>query len=408
MATAIKAPPWSTVEFYKNKKEGSSYFNEGTVGSWVYNPNEKEKELYSLRSRIEEYEKGDKGAAMWEYYKKVINPYELIYTQPKFKDLPLSVCLLNPLSRSYFKMIEILNVSGFFEANGRERLKSAHVCEGPGGFIEGFYDECEKRRLMPLSANAITLKPQQANVPGWKRATTFLQKYKSVQIHYGADNTGNILNYENQNSFIASCPKVLLFTGDGGFDFSTDYSTQEEAIYPLLISSVRIGFECMRSGAYFILKFFDLYSEPTIDLIYYLSLHFKSWTLYKPATSRPCNPEHYFIGIDYKGCSSIDLLRNWSKAVCSGSKLASLGTGERCTDFTQIIHNIREKAVNGQINYLNQVFQLIEHPDTIKPPTKVYEVLSYDWCRTFNVPVHPYRALSIEVSRSDLLASGQL
>lgn len=413
MATANKAPPWQQIQINKNKKDVDiSYFHEGDIGSWTYSPKDDEKELYELRTKIEEYERAEKGAAIWEYYKKIINPYELIYTQPKYKELPPSVCILNPLSRSYFKIIEILSITGFFEMHGKERLRSAHVCEGPGGFIEGFYDECEKRKLTPLSANAITLRPHQPNVPGWKRASTFLQKYKSVHIHYGKDNTGNILNYENQNSFIESCTnKVLLFTGDGGFDFSTDYSLQEASIFPLLIASVRIGFECMRTGAFFILKFFDIHNKPTIDLLYFLSQHFKAWTLYKPATSRPCNPEHYFIGIDYKGCNVLPLLQNWSSLICQGKNICSLGTGEKSSDFTQIVENNREKAVAMQINYLKQVFNLIEKADgTIDEPSRLrlYQIMSYDWCRSFSVPVHPSRAHAIEVLRSGLLASGQL
>jgi hypothetical protein len=291
--------------------------------------------------------------------------------------------------------------------HGSSILRSAHVCEGPGGFIEGFYDECEKRRLMPKSATAITLRPNQSNIPGWKRAANFLQKYKSVQILYGADNTGNILKYENQNSFIAETPKVLLYTGDGGFDFSTDYSLQEVSVFPLLVASVRIGLEVLRVGGYFILKFFDIHQLPTKQLLYFLSLHFRQWTLYKPATSRPCNPEHYFIGIDYNGCTAIEIFREWSKYVCETGMACTFMKGDIPEDFAHNLENIRAKAVKSQIEYLENVFKLVETTSSpvINP---VYEVMSYEWCRLFNVPVHPSRSLLIEALRSDLRASGQL
>lgn len=411
MAVSAKVPPWHSIEFFKNKFEmytcmpDVSYFKEiEFTDTFTYEPKEDEIKLYSLRQKIDKYESS---GSMWEYYKKLINPYELVYTQTKYKDFPSSVCMLNPLSRSYFKIIEILNVTKFFETHGTSILRSAHVCEGPGGFIEGFYDECEKRRLVPKSATAITLRPNQSNIPGWKRAANFLQKYKSVQILYGADNTGNILKYENQNTFIAESPKVLLFTGDGGFDFSTDYSLQEVSVFPLLVASVRIGLEVLRVGGYFILKFFDIHQMPTKQLLYFLSLHFRQWTLYKPATSRPCNPEHYFIGIDYNGCGAIEIIREWSKIVCETNKAHTFMKGDLPEDFTHTLENIREKAVRSQIDYLENVFTMIESSSglTMNP---LYEITSYDWCKLFNVPVHPSRAHAIEVLRSDLRASGQL
>jgi 23S rRNA U2552 (ribose-2'-O)-methylase RlmE/FtsJ len=407
MAVSVKVPPWQSIEFHKNKNDAPivSYFDEIEFkNEWEYGPKEDEITLYNLRQKIDKYETS---GSTWEYYKKIINPYELVYTQSKYKDMPSSVCMLNPLSRSYFKIVEILNITKFFESHASSILRSAHVCEGPGGFIEGFYDECEKRKLIAKSATAITLRPHQSNIPGWKRAATFLQKYKTVQILYGADNTGNILKYENQDNFIMNSPKVILFTGDGGFDFSTDYSLQEVSVFPLLVASVRIGFEVLRVGGYFILKFFDIHQLPTQQLLYYLSLHFRQWTLYKPATSRPCNPEHYFIGIDYKGCASIDILRDWSKYVCETGKAATFMKNNFPKDFESILEEIRSKAVKSQIEYLEDVFKLVETTSSpvINP---IYEVMSYEWCRLFNVPVHPYRSLLIEALRSDLRASGQL
>jgi 23S rRNA U2552 (ribose-2'-O)-methylase RlmE/FtsJ len=411
MAESIKEPPWCRLELYKNVREGKFYIPDMECfkdiefdSKYEYTPKDDEIELYNLRQKIDKY---DTSGAKWEYYKKLVNPYELVYTQSKHKDFPTSVCLLNPLSRSYFKIIEILNVTKFFDMHGGSILRSAHVCEGPGGFIEGFFDECEKRRIVPKSATAITLRPNQTNIPGWKRASNFLQKYRSVQILYGADNTGNILKYENQNSFIAQSPRVLLYTGDGGFDFSTDYTLQEVAVFPLLVASVRIGLEVLKLGGYFILKFFDINQLPTKQLLYYLSTHFRYWTLYKPATSRPCNPEYYFIGIYYNSCPTIEIIREWSKCVCETGKPYTFMKSDMPEDFVATLENIRTKSIKSQKEYLESVFTMIEtnpHP-TINP---AYEIISYDWCKLFNVPVHPSRVLAIEALRSDLRASGQL
>ena len=61
------------------------------------------------------------------------NPYEYIHTNvPNSKS---SICKLNPLSRSFYKMIELINTLNLFD-NNSETIKSFHLAEGPGGFIE--------------------------------------------------------------------------------------------------------------------------------------------------------------------------------------------------------------------------------------------------------------------------------
>ena len=50
-----------------------------------------------------------------------------------------------------------------------------------------------------------------------------------------------------------------------------------------------------------IIKLFDIYGSATQDLILGSALLFDSFTIYKPATSRPCNSERYFIGKGYHG-----------------------------------------------------------------------------------------------------------
>ena len=158
----------------------------------------------------------------WELAKKLANPYEMVFTQEEKFPYP-NISLLKPLSRSYFKMVEMLYVTNFFKDLARDRnIRSAHVAEGPGGFIQALTDvsEFEKRKIK--SIHAITLKSDKHQVPGWKKANSFLKKYSDIiHISYGKDDTGDIYKEENQNHFISLIPqKVDVFTSDGGFDFS--------------------------------------------------------------------------------------------------------------------------------------------------------------------------------------------
>lgn len=363
--------------------------------------------IQEKRANIEQYEKTcEKGAKKWEFYKKCINPYEMVYTtQPLFqeKNISESVCTLRPLSRSYFKMIEILeivfNKYPSFYKNPRCFLHSAHVCEGPGGFIEGFVDFCHRKSYRPGCSRAITLCSNDYNIPGWKKAQHFLSKNKNVKLSYGKDGTGNILLYENQTNFINRCsPKADIFTGDGGFDFSSDYSSQESSIFPLLVSTVRIGMECLHKGGLFIMKLFDFYQKSTIDLLYFLSVHFKQWTIYKPAMSRPNNPENYFIGVDFLGCCDKNLfcIQNWSMDVCEPCHTIDFRKvqlyNQLPVPFMNYIRGIRSELFKLQIFYLNKAFKLIDN-DTVNTNTVLYDTLtegvknSIELCTFLKVPI---------------------
>lgn len=402
--------PWKNVVFYKKSVYNTTSFG-ATYEPWTHEYTNAEQELNNLRERIFAYETEDSGK--WEYYKKVINPYELIFTQRKYTNFPDSVCLLHPLSRSYFKMVEILSIIDFFKTFERDdKIRSAHVCEGPGGFIEAIIDESEKRRKTVAQVTAMTLRPNQSNVPGWKRATTFLQKHKQIKVTYGEDNTGNIINIPNQDEFVKVCgTKVHIFTSDGGFDFSTDYLSQERFVFPLLLASTRIGFEVLKEGGFFVLKFFDVYHVGMRDLIYFLSCFFRTWTLYKPATSRPCNPEQYFIGRGFKGCpaDALENLKGWCQSVMDGHVPNSMCNGSRPEEFDACINGIHDTMVTYQSHYLTQVFEKIENStdDNIRSILRRHEYQSYEWCKMFNVPIYPARTLSIEASQSDPRVAGR-
>jgi hypothetical protein len=300
METDEAKPPWQTIDFQSSPSLESAMIE--TLQGIQFDTTWKEmdhQELTMIKEKIEPLEKIHK----WELLKKKSNPYELVYTHDS-SDCPSSVCILKPLSRSYFKMIEMLQVSQFFERlpKGTQKLRSSHVAEGPGGFIEAFLDRTEGNRQTAQKSYAITLKPVNNHIPGWRRSHQFLQRHPEVKIHYGADGTGDIYISENQESFIKLHDplKSHLFTGDGGFDFSSDYENQEKSVYPLLIASSLIGLQVLLPEGTFVLKLFDAYSSVTQHIIRCISLCFKEWSLYKPATSRPCNSERYLICRGFK------------------------------------------------------------------------------------------------------------
>ena len=399
--TGNNLKPWNNIRLFKRNSMTINSIFELEPKEYNHTISEEEATLHEYRNRINEYETTLNNGKNWEYYKKVVNPYELVYTQKKYDNFPESICILKPLSRSYFKMTEMLELINFFGTFRSENVRGAHVCEGPGGFIEALYDEAFKNRKKVQTSIAMTLKSKQSNVPGWKRASQFLQKNRNVRILYGEDDTGDIMKPENQQYFIDYCihpaygGKMNLFTADGGFDFSCDYTKQESLIFPLLLASTKIGFEVLRKGGVFILKLFDFYEKATVDLLYFLSCHFSEWTLYKPATSRPCNPEQYFIGKGFTGCTDevFDVLRLWCSMLENGQQVQSLFKSDYSIEFKRTIEELRKHSFNTQTEYLEKVFFIIDKNDEelIQNYLKKNEKTSYEWCLRFKVPISASR-----------------
>lgn len=398
--------PWENLKIFKRNSMNISNIFELNSKECNHTISEEEATLHEYRNRISEYETVAVNGKNWEYYKKIVNPYELVYTQKKYDEFPDSICFLKPLSRSYFKMVEMLEIMKFFDTFRSENVRAAHVCEGPGGFIEALFDEAFKNRKKVQTSIAMTLKSKLTNVPGWKRASQFLQKNRNVRILYGQDDTGDIMKPENQQYFIDYCihpaygGKMNIFTADGGFDFSCDYSKQEKMIFPLLLASTKIGLEVLKKGGVFILKMFDFYEKATVDLLYFLSCHFSEWTLYKPAMSRPCNPEQYFIGKGFIGCTEevSDVMRLWCSMLENNQSIDSLFKMELPSGFMKIIDDLRTHSFKRQTEYLEKVFFIIEKNDNsiIHNYLKKNEKTSYEWCNIFRVPILPRRYLAVD------------
>jgi 23S rRNA U2552 (ribose-2'-O)-methylase RlmE/FtsJ len=388
-------PPWKIVEWIQSPTWTlASFPNIEYSNTWISEDNT---EIIAVKDKIEKLDK-DK---TWELAKKMVNKYELVYTHNDER-LPPSISLTVPLSRSFFKMIEILYVMSFFkEPSIPAKIISAHVAEGPGGFIQALCSLTEKSNKKISASIAMTLKPVGHHIPGWKKSFSFLQRNKQVQIHYGADGTGDIYKLENQASYIGEVAKLggaHIFTADGGFDFSNDYTLQEMQIFRLLLSSTTTGLRVLRPGGYFVLKLFECTSPHTKLFVLLLSRCFKTWTLYKPAMTRPCNSERYFLGMGLRvNVNSGNSVRMITEALMYMEQQAGQGLypkADLASIFTQAelayIERHDSAAVALQIRYIQNAIYLANN--TADWEAMCYEEVlnkSYEWCEFFGVYAKP-------------------
>ncbi len=240
-------------------------------------------------------DKIDSRGLVWDAAKRITNPYEYIHTAGPRGRPP--VASKRPLSRSYFKMVEIGTTFDLFSTPAP--LRSLHLAEGPGGFIEA----CVDMRRDGLRANdahvGVTLVEDQEGVPGWRRAKRFLSTNADrVSVETGPSNDGNLLSLE-MHDFLAHKYGgwATLVTADGGVDFSSNYADQERTALPLIVAELCHAMACQAPGGTFILKMFDTFWTASAELLFFLAQYYEAVSVVKPCTSRAANSERYVVAV---------------------------------------------------------------------------------------------------------------
>lgn len=310
----------------------------------------------------------------WEIAKKSHNNFEYIYTS---SNTTKNLCNIVPISRSYFKLLEILHTFNFFKND----CYISCIAEGPGGFIQCLHDTYNKKNLNIINIHGITLISDDKRVPYWNNQ--ILSNYKNT-ICYCSDKTGDIYNIKNANEYINSHKaKCFLVTSDGGFDYSDDYNNQELSSIKLLFCEVYIALNIQDINGNFIIKMFDLLNIKTIQLLYILYLHYESIYFYKPDTSRLSNSEKYIICKGFRGlnnCINELLIKNYD------TNDIDIFVPE---SFINNIDDYNNKFVKNQIKNINEVLEIVNKNNHIRNrPNEKQKSVATEWCKKYNLEIN--------------------
>ena len=308
----------------------------------------------------------------WDIAKKYANIYEFIFS---FNND--GVANVVPISRSYFKLIEILKDNSVLMNN--LEIKASCICEGPGGFIQAINDVYKNKKVNPV--DCITLLSNDKRVPNWK-----LKNITNYKICYGYDKTGNIYNIQNIVFFVNTVGphSCNLVTADGGFDFSKNFNAQEKDFLLLMLCEIYICLNIQQEGGTFIIKVFDLFDINTINMIALLRLFYDKITIQKPKTSRPANSEKYLICSNFtlKNKALIDHIKS---KICNGvfsiDEIISLDL-----KLNTLIHiyEYNTQFVNTQIFYINKTLTLLSSSNLVKN-TNLEKCIK--WCKKYDIPI---------------------
>lgn len=373
-----------------------SYFTntEEFISEYENTENVERRELMKIKNGIDDYDIKE-----WDKSKKMANPYELIY-MPSRKIRHESIAHIDPLSRSYFKMWEMLFHHSFISKDNKNAC-ILNIAEGPGGFIEALVNYRKKYHNAVDTINAITLKSTNKEIPGWDKAYQFLMKNRNVKIHYGADNTGNIYNVENikhlREYITRNNQQAILITADGGFDYSKNFNKQEMSSYKIIFCEIVTAIANQAEGGSFICKLFDTYSKVSKFFIYLLCSLYKTVLVHKPVTSRPANSEKYivckgFLGITEEYLNRLFLIINlWNLIEGKGGYIKTIFSGDipeeinnKIDELNTIHYNEQKKSIERTINLIRKKPNLTSLNDIIASQV----IHARKWCNRYEVPIN--------------------
>ena len=337
--------------------------------------------LNKMKEQINNYQ------VEWDIYKKYTNQYEYIHTIIPFTKV--SVCKLRPLSRSFYKLIEIFNLLNleFLE----EKITSFHLAEGPGGFIEALVNiRCsDKTRPDDLYYGMTLINDNDENVPGWKKSKYFLSKYPNVKIVSGVDGTGNLFNPKNLEYCIKHHKNSMdLITADGGFDFSINFNEQEGLSINLVLAQIIYAIALQKYNGTFILKVFDLFTDATIDLIYILSTLYEKTYIVKPYASRSANSERYIVCKYYKLNDSTDIVNKLMPFLDTNKSISRFINFPLSYLFLNKIEDINAIIGQQQLENILATLHLVENnkPERLDSIKKNNIQKCIQWCTKNKLP----------------------
>ena len=334
--------------------------------------------LNEAKSLIDDY----KEDYVWDYAKKVVNKYELIYMTGKI-ERKKSMSLYHPISRSFFKLHEILkdfNIN--FEG---DKVVGVHLAEGPGGFMETM---CYNNPDKDCKLYGITLEPTHKHIPKWGNLRKYIDK-NTFKITYG-----NLYHLKDIDNFCDKITekKIDIITADGGFDFSVDYNEQEHLYHRICFGELVCHFQIQSLGGCFVCKIFDIYSIFTIQVLYILYCHYEEVYICKPLSSRPANSEKYIVCKGFKGINKYFLktirhmLANWDNYIFNISIP---------NDFVKQIWKYNDDFTSNQIKYIENTISFIEKNNIDIKDKRLFKTREHikkckEWCKKYDIPINPY------------------
>jgi 23S rRNA U2552 (ribose-2'-O)-methylase RlmE/FtsJ len=323
----------------------------------------------------------------WDKAKKFLNPYELIHITSN-SQRKHSIAEYNPISRSFFKMIEM--IYEFNLCSNQNPINVSNLAEGPGGFMEAilYYRQNSKDVI-----KGITLKSNKKTVPNWEKVSYIFTKYKNIDTYYG-----NLYYIKTINKYKKTFnnKKVELITADAGFDYSQNFNSQEVLSHRIIFSEIIAALLLQKKDGTFICKIFDTFHILTLKFIYLIYCFYDEVYLYKPNTSRKANSEKYIIAKKFKGVDPdilenlVNIHKDWQLKINNDETIIDFINLKLPNEFIRIMSDYNELFIENQMKYIDNTLELTKTYDQNLINSLVNDQISraVNWCNYYDININ--------------------
>ena len=272
-------------------------------------------------------------------------------------------CLLKFFSRAFFKLVEINSNTNIIPSIAVSTLlKTAHLGEAPGGFIQAVRfcrdGMSSVEHVLEMLDGSHTsdcgIESYAVSLLGdpWP-SPKFSEASRVFSFNIATDELST-------DRFIETVGRTRDFvTADGGFEVPVDRRAQQEQIMlDLLKGEINIIFKILTVGGNAIIKFFSIDLPETRCLIYQLFNSFNCVSITIPVSSKPTNDERYIVAVGFKlgaQCPETipDEWNNWFSIYSTEDKLRQIGPISSAIDFCSIENPIvpLQPALNNAKNF---------------------------------------------------------
>lgn len=258
---------------------------------------------------------------------------------------------INPISRAYFKLWEII-----IDLDLNINSESLHLAEAPGGFIEATINYKNNKYSDIKKCYTISRINEDDNKKKIRIYHKNIVNNINVKILKGIDNTGDITKLENILYIKKQLQdkQIKFITADGGFSENGDFNNKEQLHYKLFLSEILIALLVLKEEGTFVLKIYDIFTKLTADMIYILHSLFNEVYIMKPYTSRPTNSEKYIVCKNYNKIKFTTQMSNKLIWILQNEINNCNGIVENIPDeFIEQLKKINTLFLNVQINNIN-------------------------------------------------------
>jgi 23S rRNA U2552 (ribose-2'-O)-methylase RlmE/FtsJ len=332
----------------------------------------------------------------WDNIKKYTNTYEYIHTiVPNAKH---SVSKVKPISRAFFKLVEICNNLNLLDKYKFSSMKGFFLAEGPGGFIEAMTYMRDNNSDNYYGMTLIN--DSDENIPGWRKIDNLLSNNSNIFIETGADKTGNMLSPDNFEHCYSNYKNSMdIVTADGGFDFSIDFNQQEQMASKLILTEILYAIIMQKKGGSCIIKMYDTFTKLSVDIIYFLSSFYNTTYITKPCTSRVANSERYIVCKDFKLDDSSAYYLKFKEAISylhenEDIGIASIINVEFPYKFITSLDEIIAIIATQQIENIQTTLKLINNNDKMYDKQNKFKESNIQkcitWCNKHKIPYNKF------------------